>query len=118
MGHDRLADLTSGLYEYIEEHEKGGATYPEIDLGIARMLVLDGREDEAMARLQQALAKTLYTPWIPIDPVLDQLSGREDYEALVSEIEKQVNAERGKLELTPVTLTRSMARINRTSIQN
>jgi TolB-like protein len=118
MGHNRSPEIISDAYENVERLEEGGNAYPEIDLYTARVLVLDGRVEEAMRRLERAVAKTLYTPWIPIDPVLGRLAGREDYEALVSEIEQQVNTERAKLDLAPVTLTRSVSRIDSAPAQD
>lgn len=107
-GHSRAGQIVEGVYEFVEASD---ARYPEIDIYLSRVLVLDGREDEAMARLQSAIEKTYFTPWTPIDPVLGKLSGREDYEALVAEIERQVNAERAKLELPPVALKRAVTKI-------
>jgi TolB-like protein/tetratricopeptide (TPR) repeat protein len=109
MGHERAKQLMDGVHQFTEGSD---TEYAEIDLFLSRVLVIEGRDDEAMERLQRAMEKKFYTPWIPIDPVLARLSAREDYRALVTEIEQQVNAERALLELPPVTLARGVAKVN------
>ncbi len=71
-----------------------------------------------MASLGRALEKSFYTPWIPIDPVFGRLAGRDDYEAMVAEIERQVNAERARLEWPAVTLTRAVTEIDGTRLES
>lgn len=111
VGHRRSEWFERVARGGVENAEEGGAAWGQADVYAARLLVLDGREDEAVSRLQRAVEKKFFSPWIPVDPLLAQLDHRQDYAALIETIERRVNEQRSELDLTPVELTKAVSTI-------
>jgi TolB-like protein/DNA-binding winged helix-turn-helix (wHTH) protein/Tfp pilus assembly protein PilF len=110
-GHRRYDMFESVAWEVLENGDKRGAAWAVLDVYAARLLVLAGREDEAITRLRLAVEKGYFSPWIPIDPVIGRLSAREDYIALLGDIEQRVNEQRAQLGLSGVKLTRAISSV-------
>ena len=108
-GHHRAEDIWTLVESGLQGDEPFGPGKPEADLMLARVYTIVGREEEAVAALEEAVNKFLYTPRIAVDPVFARLSERSDYQGLLDRIENKINAERAELGLPPTQLLRRSA---------
>lgn len=91
-------ELLAQVRVYFARLRSEGLSHPAIAYQFARILALEGRPDEALAELQDAITRGWRFWYTAGDPLLSSLHDRPEFSALISEMDALVAAERGKLE--------------------
>lgn len=99
---DRIAAVRSEIEGYLQKNEKYGTPVHAIWLLKARLKVIDGDFDSAMADLERAAAGNRLLWFDRYDPVLRPISDRRDFKAVFDEVDAHVNAERAELGWGPM----------------
>jgi len=100
----RAARILDGLDEMLDRLEKNGWANYGIDSLRAESLALRGQGDAAMRALQRAVDRGWRSSWrAKEEPYLDSLRNRNDFQALLKDVEARNALMRAHISLTPTS---------------
>ena len=102
--HKHFRAMKNETRRHIDAQRKQDISLSVLDQEEAILLIVEGKPDLAMERLNAAFDKGAYDINIKLNPVYNRLSGRADYQDLCKRTLAVINAERAKLGLEPTTL--------------
>lgn len=98
----RIAAMRSEIKDYLQKLEKYGTPVHATWLLKARLNVIDGNFDGAMADLERSAAANRLLWFDRYDHVLRPIADRPDFSALFDEVDARVNKERAELGWEPM----------------
>ena len=102
--HKHFRAMKNETRRHIDAQRKQDISLSVLDQEEAILLIVEGKPDLAMERLNAAFDKGAYDINIKLNPVYNRLSDRPDYQALCQRILAVINAERAKLGLKKTKL--------------
>jgi TolB-like protein/Tfp pilus assembly protein PilF len=107
-GHPDGRKMVEAERTRVEEERGWGRDNVGLDLREAKLLVLEGKEDEALRMLESAYLKGTRSFYMVIDPGYAPLYDLPEYQVLIAKLADAVNRERAKINLPPMELPKPL----------